>query len=109
MMSPLCTTPSTTLTLVITPLYESNILSNINALVGLLISPLGLGIFSIISSSNLSTPSPVLPLVSIISSFVKPNTSFSSSILLSISLLFILKYLKNIIQKSSSLRYNYIA
>ena len=45
---------------------------------GLFISPFGLGIFSIILSNNLSTPTPVLALVRTISSLSKPIVSNSS-------------------------------
>ena len=42
------------------------------------LSPLGDGTLSITASNNLSTPSPVLPDVSIISSFLNPNVLINS-------------------------------
>ena len=78
-ISPTFNLPSTTLILVITPLYGSNKLSKINAFKGLFLSPLGYGIFSIIFSINLLTPIPVLALVKTISFLLKPI--FSNSVI----------------------------
>ena len=84
-LSPTFNEPSTTLTDAITPLYESNTLSNINAFNLEALLPSGDGTRSTIASTNFLTPSPVLALVNIISSFENPIKSINSLLTFSTS------------------------